>query len=135
MENLDDHAQEALTAVGSFTDSLIGYLPSLVGAILLIVVGWLLGRLVKRSVVNLGDRLTRLLSRLFAGSRLENVRLNEASTKIIGDILFVIVLLIFVAAAVRVAEVPAFSAWLDRVVNYLPQLVAPESNKPYPFST
>jgi small-conductance mechanosensitive channel len=124
MDNLDQRTQETLTAVGAFVDSLVNYLPNLFGAIVLIAVGWVLGRLLKRSVVNLGDRLTRMLSRLFAGTRLENVRLTEVSTRISGDVLFVVVLLVFIAAAVRVAEIPAFSAWLDRVVTYLPQFVA-----------
>ncbi len=124
MENLSSKASGAVSAMEGITETIILYLPNLIGAALLLIVGWFLGRLVRRGVTQLSDRLTRLLSRLFAGTRLENVGVTERTATLLGHFLFAVVLLIFFAAAVRVAEIPAFTAWLDKIVTYLPRLVA-----------
>lgn len=103
--------------------SFIAYLPTLLGALLLLAVGWGLARLAQRAIARLGDRLFAFVARLFAGTPVENIRMTTRTASVLGDIAFAIVLLIFIAAAARVAEVPAFSSWLDRVIAYLPQLV------------
>jgi len=124
MEGLTERADEAATIVEQTLHSIVAYLPTLLAALALLVAGWLLARLGRRIVAALSERLTRTLARLFAGTRLENIRLSERTRVVLGDITFVVIIIVFIAAAVRVADIPAFSAWLNQLVSYLPQLAA-----------
>jgi len=43
---------------------------------------------------------------------------------LIGNVIFWVVILVFASAAARVGRLDAFTSWLDRIVAYLPTLVA-----------
>jgi hypothetical protein len=124
MDDLTSNVENAADTITTIVDSLLHYLPNLLGAIALIVIGWLLARLTRRAVVAMGHRMAQVLSRLFAGTQVENLRVSDRMTATIGSVFFAIVLLVFIAAAARVAQIPAFATWLDQIVAYLPQLVA-----------
>ena len=124
MEALTDKAGDAITVLEEIAANFIAYLPTLLGAVLLVIVGWLLARLARRVVNRLGDSSMRAISQAFAGTRAENLRISGRTISILGDLVFALVLLVFLAASAIVAEIPAFDSWLDQIVGYLPRLVA-----------
>jgi hypothetical protein len=52
------------------------------------------------------------------------LRFSEAALKLLGDATFWMMILFAVTLATRILGLVAFSAWLDRVVAYLPTLLA-----------
>ena len=114
---------QALTGgVSSITDHVLSYLPNIVGAIALLVVGWLLARLLRV----LTWRTARLLDKLIArvvGPGAERLQMGNAS-KILGTIVFWVVLLFFATAATEVLGLAPFTDWLSRFVAYLPTFAA-----------
>jgi small-conductance mechanosensitive channel len=54
----------------------------------------------------------------------ERTKLPQSSAKILGSIVFWVVLLFFITAATQVLGLDAFTAWLAGVVNYVPTLIA-----------
>lgn len=104
--------------------TMVGYLPSLVGALLLLLFGWMLARFVRAGAGRLGDTVNRLLGRFMRVGSLTRFRLSPRALKLIGDVAFWLIILFFITAATKVAQLDAFASWLDRIVAYLPTLVA-----------
>jgi hypothetical protein len=102
----------------------IGYLPDLLGAIVLLIVGWIVARILRALFVRLGSGLNRLLDRVQQPAGTRRVRLSQPVLTLIGNVVFWVAILIFAAMAARVGRLDAFTTWLDRIVAYLPTLVA-----------
>jgi len=103
--------------------SLVRYLPSVLGAVLLIVAGWLLAKLLRIIVSRGALALDTLVARLVSGTRGERPRV-AASAAVLGTVVFWVVLLFFVTAATKVLGLETFTNWLASVLQYLPTLVA-----------
>jgi hypothetical protein len=101
-----------------------GYLPYLLGALTLVVVGWLVARLLRALFIRVGAGLNRLLDRVVQPLGTRRLRLAQPIITLIGNVIFWVVVLIFAATAARVGRLDAFTAWLDRIVAYLPTLLA-----------
>ena len=108
---------EALLAFAS-------YLPYLLGALLLLVIGWIVARVLRGLFIRLGSGLNRLLERIRHPVGTRRLRLSQPVVTLIGNVIFWVVILVFAAMAARVGRLEAFTSWLDRIVEYLPTLVA-----------
>ncbi len=99
------------------------YLPSVLGAVLLLLVGWVLAKVLRalanRTLVLLDAGMVRLLGE----GRAERLRLARSSD-VLGTIVFWAVMLFFVTAATQVLGLATFTQWLARLLEYLPTLVA-----------
>lgn len=114
---------EVLAGAGStLLDRLTAYLPSLVAATLLLLVGWLLARLLKLLAMRAVLLIDTVLPRLGLPAAVSGVRAGR-SAAVAGAIVFWAVLLAFAAAATQVLGLQAFTDWLARLVEYLPTLV------------
>lgn len=100
------------------------HLPGVLGAILLLVVGWLLARLVRRSVRAIASASNRYLSRKLPVGPMAAVRVSPLMITLLAEILFWIVLVVAATLALRFAGFSMIAQWLDRVAVYLPNLVA-----------
>jgi len=110
----------ATGAAAAILERLLAHLPNLLGAILLLVVGWLLARLLRVLAVRGMQLLEALLERLTGPARL---RIGRPSA-VLGAIVFWVVLLFFVTAATHVLGLQTFTDWLARLLDYLPTLAA-----------
>lgn len=103
---------------------LIRLLPNVLGAIAVILAGWLLAKLLR----NLAERALRLLSRALArvarGPLARGMLMEERSIKAVGAILYWATILLFLTAATQVLGLGIFTDWLSNVVGYLPALLA-----------
>ena len=97
-------------------------LPNLIGALLLILGGWIAGRLLRALTVRLIQLLDKAIRRLTTryGDR---PGILSASADVLGSIVFWVVILFFLTAATQVLGLDAFLGWLNRVVAYLPTLL------------
>ena len=110
----------ATAIANAFTD----YLPNLLGALVLLVVGWLLAKLARRAATALAGSVSGAVDRLINKDRETEVRLPSQTPRLVGDVAFWIIILFFVTAAARTAGFEIISRWLERVVSYVPTLVA-----------
>ncbi|MEX2164459.1 MAG: hypothetical protein WD823_09475 [Sulfuricaulis sp.] len=97
-------------------------LPNLIGALLLLLVGWLLARLLRAGAVRLIHLLDRAIRRL-SSRNADRPGILSASAEVLGSIVFWVVVLFFLTAATQVLGLDAFLGWLNRVVDYLPILL------------
>ncbi len=107
-------------AAGAVLERLGANLPNLVAAIALLAVGWLLARLLRILAMRLGTLVETLIERVTGSSRLHTGR----SSAVLGAVVFWVVLLFFVTAATQVLGLQTFTAWLARLLDYLPTLAA-----------
>lgn len=116
---LDRVRQSILDLIGSF----IAYLPDLLFAILLLIVGWLVARFLRSSASKINNYINRLLEALAPTGRLSSVRLSGKGTTLVGHALYWLVLFVFVTAAARAAQLETLTFWLDEIVALLPNLI------------
>lgn len=105
------------------TAGVLDILPGFLGAILILVAGWFLARLVRDLVKRLPNSINRILDRLFRTGTLSAVRLTGPVIAIIAEITFWIILFLTLTVAARIAGFSAISIWLNQIVFHLPNLV------------
>lgn len=100
-----------------------GYLPALLGATVLLVVGWALARLLRTWTNRLIGRLDRsALSRPLHGG-LRRIGVERPASEVVGATVFWIVLLLFVTAATETLGLPVVTTWLTGLSLYLPRIL------------
>lgn len=124
MQTLRDWGAAMNTAFAQFVERAAQYLPSILGAFLLLLIGWIVARILRTLAIRAAVIADRMLSRLTATGSAERAKLPPSSAKILGSIVFWVVLLFFITAATQVLGLNAFTAWLAGVVNYMPTLFA-----------
>lgn len=123
-----DNVSGWLDGFSGFTSQIVqavaAYLPSLLGAAVLLAIGWLVARVLRYATLGVGDGANRVLERYLRMRALARMRLSPRVVKLVADVVFWLVVLFFVTAATRVARLETFSSWLDGIVEYLPTLLA-----------
>lgn len=124
MNSISELGGALRAALSQIGERLLEYFPSVLGATLLLLAGWLVARLLRGLSVRLMGVLELLLHRVSRGRGASVPRIPSASVEIVGNILFWVVIVFFVAAATQVLGLDVFTAWLKDLVGYLPTLVA-----------
>src|SRR3972149_5604899 len=104
--------------------TIVDYAPRIVGAVIILLVGWALGRV-------LGKGLSRLLQRAGIADSLGKTVIGRAltrsgftSTRFLELLVRWFVYLVAVLAVVDVLKVTALNAFVSAVVQYLPNFIA-----------
>ncbi len=105
-------------------EQITGYLPQLIAAIVVIIIGWLIAKLVRMLSVRLTGGLDQVWHRLTLRSGLVQLNVRHPPAKVIGEILFWLTILFFIVAAADILELNIFVKWLSELVEYFPSLVA-----------
>jgi small-conductance mechanosensitive channel len=112
---------DALAGVLNQTiDRLAQYVPNVLGAFLLLLIGWLAAHLLRMIATRIAQLGERALGRISAGRGTLATHLPGTSAKIFGSVVFWVVVLFFITAATQVLGLETFTNWLYRVVDYLP---------------
>jgi hypothetical protein len=101
------------------------YLPNLLGGLILLVVGWVLGWIIKRFVIQILVilRFDRLLSKFRFSFSLSKADVRYALYNFIGNIIFLIVFLIFLNSALVAMNLLVISKVIEQGVLFIPRLV------------
>jgi Mechanosensitive ion channel, conserved TM helix len=106
-------------------EKIIGYLPNLFAGFILIALGWFLGWLVKRVVIQMFIlfKLDRVLRRFRWGQALSKADVRHAAYNSIGNIAFFTFFLIFLHSGLSVMNLTVLSDLLEGGVFFLPRLL------------
>jgi hypothetical protein len=104
--------------------AIINYLPSVLAGLLLLVVGWFLGWFLKRITIRLLLilRLERMLQKFQWGDDFSKGDVRYALYTFIGNLVFLLVLLIFLNGALSVMNLTGLSSLLEKGILFLPRL-------------
>jgi len=97
--------------------------PGLLVAILLLLIGYLAARLLRAAAVQALRGVDTLVHGVYQRHGLETPARALASARVLGEIVFWVVMLFFLTAAIHVLGIDTFTQWMNRVVSYLPTLV------------
>lgn len=124
-------AHEPLGKLAETTERIEAFAPELLGAAALLLTGviaaWIVSWIGVRALRLWSERLAGGVGSLMGGkveARLPRSRLDPASLRLVGRALFFLVLLVFLAGAADVVELPAVSAWALGLAQYLPRVLA-----------
>ena len=108
-----------------FGKQIIDYLPNLLAGILLLGIGWFVGWLVKRIVVQLfiALKFERLFTRMNWRRALSKADIRYALFGFIGNIFFFIVFLIFLNSALDAMKLTILSNLIQGGVLFIPKLI------------
>jgi small-conductance mechanosensitive channel len=114
--------RDAVTALASSVlDRAVEHVPAVLGAVVLLLLGWVLARILRAATARTLALLEALGNRLLSteGGWLPLTRSSEP----VGTIVFWVVLLFFITAATRVLGLDTFAVWLGRLLDYVPTLL------------
>ena len=94
------------------------------GAVLLLLVGWLLAKILRALTGRVLALFDSGLHRLFGARFAERMRLARSGADVLGAIVFWAVLLAFVTAATNMMGLETFTQWLARLLDQLPTVLA-----------
>ena len=101
-------------------ETLVGFLPNLAGAVLILLMGVLVAYITR----SIAKRLLKNAGRLIPSRRVrERIRPErmEGSAEVISKVLYWIILFFFLTAATEVLGLPVVTTWLSGVAVYLPK--------------
>ena len=108
------------------SDSFFAFLPKLVGFLVILLIGYVVARVAKGIVTRVLQKveLDRALHSGQAGQYVERVSPGASPARLIGSIAFWLLFLGALSIAVAATGVPALTAFLAGVFDYLPKIVA-----------
>lgn len=110
---LFDSFQQMVQNVGA-------YLPNLLGAVALLIAGFILAWAVKWIILRLGAGIDRVVQAIGIGSL--HMRLKWPVADILGWLVYWIIILLFFRAALASLKLPLLADLLDKLLNYLPNI-------------
>jgi len=113
-----------ITGLSSAGIRIINYIPRLLTAVIVLIIGWLTARLLKAIIVRLMKRLDNLWRKHIVRKELAEVQNRYPPAKVIGEISFWLIILFFVSLAAEMLGLTAFVSWISQVVTFFPLLVA-----------
>ena len=98
------------------------FLPHIVGAIVIILVGHFVARLFSALITRLLKKLSQLIPDPKAQVRLKPPKIVR-SADLIGKIIYWIVLFFFITVATEMIGLPIVTTWLGGIAGYLPKII------------
>jgi hypothetical protein len=107
-------------------DAVIGFIPNLVGCLVILFIGYLIARLVKAGVAKLLEAvgLDRALSGSQAGTYVERMSPGARPSRLVAVVAFWFIFIYAIAAAIGALKIPALTGFMSNVQNYLPNVIA-----------
>ncbi len=124
MEVLTQWIQETQNSGFPLIKELIEFLPNLLGAALLLAIGWFVSGLFKKGTARMGNILNRFLNTMLSRGGLASFTFSKPVIALFSKVVFWAVFLFFVKFAAHALGLEAITDWLDDVVDYLPTFMA-----------
>lgn len=123
MERLQVWGADLMAVFRDTLASLVTYLPVVLTAVAVLLIGWLLARIVRGLVRRALESMDWLFARLAPRTAGRSETLARATGRAISTVVFWIVLLIFAASALRILGGTVFQRWTENLLAYLPSAI------------
>ena len=118
-------AVEISNSVQQGLDSMFGFIPNLIGFLVILIVGYFVARIVKAVVSKLLDKagLDDHLRSGQTGEYVEKVSPGASPSRLIASVVFWFIFLFVLSAAIGALQIPAVTAFMNQVLAYLPNVI------------
>lgn len=109
----------------TFLDQLAGFLPQLIGALLIVIVGWIVARIIRRIIIK-GLLLVKfdVLSEKSGIDKLfKEGGISLTFSDLLGNLVYWMLLLIILLAAINSLGLVATSELLNEIILYIPNVI------------
>lgn len=116
----------ALQSLQNAFTTLLNYVPNVIGALLVLLIGYIIARLIRAGITKLLQRV-RLDQRLTHGSGGEYVARfspDGSPAKLVGLVVQWVLLVFVIVSAVGTLNIPAVTGFVNLVLSYLPNVLA-----------
>lgn len=114
-------AMEAVTVgLQNIATQTVEYLPRIAIALLLLVIGWFIARLLRSITIRAISRLDQLWQRFIVKRGLEQLQPRHPPARIVGELLFWLLILVFITLATEILGLGIVGAWIKEIVKFLP---------------
>jgi small-conductance mechanosensitive channel len=119
-------AVEVADSLQQALDSFFGFLPNLLGFLVILVIGYVIARVVKGILSKVLDRvgLDRALHSGQTGQYVEKVSPGASPSRLVGAIAFWFIFLGAISLAVSALKIPALTTFVSAIYGYLPNVIA-----------
>jgi hypothetical protein len=107
-------------------DAFFGFLPNLLAFLVILVVGYFIAKVVSKIVQKVAEKagLDKALHQSDAKQYVDRVMPDASPSAAIGKVLFYIIVLFVLTAAIGALKIPAVTAFMNQVLAYLPNVIA-----------
>jgi hypothetical protein len=107
-------------------DTFIGFLPNLIGFLVILLVGYIVARVVAALVSKLLEKvgLDRKLHESSTHNYAERVMPGASPSKGIARVVFWLIFVFFIFTAIGALQIPALTTFMNDVLSYLPNVIA-----------
>jgi len=123
MSSIPDWLIESGDMVATIASKAWDLVPGLLAALVLLLAGFLVARLLRGAAVQGLRGVDLVVQRVYHRHGIENPGRTLAAARVLGELVFWIVILFFLSAATQLLGIELFSAWMNRVLGYVPTLV------------
>ena len=116
--------EQAAKFLERFRTEVIEVLPNLIGAVVLILVGWVVAKALKALAQRVVQGLDKVIPGDIVQTELQRPQMSRPASNMVSALVFWIVFFLFIAAATETLGLPGLSAWLGGIAAYLPRMLA-----------
>jgi len=112
--------------IQSFFNQLMGFLPSLVGALLILLIGWIIAKAIEGLVVQIlkAARVDKLAEQIQLADVLTKGGIRRRLSELTGALIYWLVMLVVLITALNAIQLTVAAQLLQQVVTFLPNVVA-----------
>lgn len=111
---------------GDLLRQLTSYFPQVLAAILVLIIGAAVARLLRQLVVKLSEsiRLNKAIAKTPIGLFLENAELSQKVELVLGNIVYWLLMLLIIHTSVTILGLQPLSNVLAQLISYLPNVIS-----------
>ena len=119
-------AVDIIGSVEQALNDIFGFLPNLIGFLLILIIGYIVARILKAIVTKLLEKvgLDKRLHESDASQYVDRVSPNASPSNGIASVVFILVFAFFVFSAIGQLGIPALTDFMNQVLAYLPNVIA-----------
>ncbi len=124
MESLITWTEVFLESLKSFGQQIMGAIPGILGAIFLIILGWLVARLIARLIVKLMNaiKFDKIFDNLNSKEFLKNLKITVGPSVIVGKFIFWVIFLLFIVTATETLGWTVVATEITNLIRFIPNL-------------
>jgi hypothetical protein len=122
----DSGGFDILQSLQSGFTQLVNYLPQLIGALLVLLIGYIIAKILNK-VITKGLQKARLDQRLGSdqgGRFVEKVSPAGSPSRLVGGVVFWVIMIFVITSAIGTLNIPALTGFMNLALSYLPNVIA-----------
>jgi len=122
---IEDWSGITLLNLEDFWQSFLGFMPNLIGAIIVLLIGWFIADWVGKLVTEILKKLKfdKIFERTQWQDALEKADFKVSVSYFIGELTQWILMIVFLLASVEILGSYQLSIFLNKIINWLPNLI------------